>query len=316
MTIYRLPQAVPMALPDGPIALALGNFDGVHEGHRQLLCAAREAARAIPGCLCGAWTFTSLAKAGADTPALTTTEEKLRQFAEAGLDFAILVDFSAVRNLSPEQFVREHLIAALHCAAVVCGFNFRFGYQGAGTSSDLSHLLAEANVPLTVIAPVTHEDTPVSSTRIREAVAEGDMESAAALLGRPFSVCLPVRHGKKLGRTLGIPTINQDFPAGHIVPRHGIYVCLCAVGETYYPAVASVGIRPSVDSDGHVNCETHLLDYDGDLYGETVCVHFLTRVRDEMRFDSLDALREAIENDIRFAKDYFSAHPFHERTPR
>ena len=168
MTIYRLPQAVPMALPDGPIALALGNFDGVHEGHRRLLCAAREAARAIPGCLCGAWTFTSLAKAGADTPALTTTEEKLRQFAEAGLDFAILVDFSAVRNLSPEQFVREHLIAALHCAAVVCGFNFRFGYRGAGTSSDLSRLLAEANVPLTVIDPVTHEDTPVSSTRIRE----------------------------------------------------------------------------------------------------------------------------------------------------
>ena len=314
MTIYRLPQAVPMALPEGPIALALGNFDGVHEGHRRLLCAARAAAQAIPGCLCGAWTFTSLAKAEADTPALTTTEEKLRQFAEAGLDFAILVDFSAVRNLSPEQFVREHLIGTLHCAAVVCGFNFRFGYRGAGTSSDLSRLLAEANIPLTVIDPVTHRDAPVSSTRIREVVAEGDMETAAALLGRPFSVCLPVRHGKKLGRTIGIPTINQDFPAGHIVPRHGIYVCLCTVGETCYPAVASVGIRPSVDSDGYVNCETHLLDYDGDLYGETVCVHFLTRVRDEMRFDSLDALREAIGNDIRFAKDYFSAHPFHERT--
>lgn len=313
MTIYRLPQAVPMQLPDGPMALALGNFDGVHEGHRRLLLAAREAARNIPGCLAGAWTFTSLAKSDTETPALTTTEEKLRLFAEAGLDFAILVDFSAVRDLSPEQFVRDHLIGTLGCAAVVCGFNFRFGYRGAGTAADLTRLLTEESIPLTVVDPVTREGAVVSSTRIRAAVAEGDMETAAALLGRPFSVCLPVRHGKKLGRSLGLPTINQDFPAGHIVPRHGIYVCRCTVGKECYPAVANVGIRPSVDKDGHVNCETHLLHYDGDLYGEVVCVQFLTRIRDEMRFDSLEALRAAIEADVRFAEEYFSTHPFHER---
>ena len=315
MTIYRLPQAVPMQLPVGPMALALGNFDGVHEGHRQLLYAAREAARSIPGCLAGVWTFTSLAKAGMDTPTLTTTEEKLRQFADAGLDFAILEDFSAVRNLSPEQFVREYLVDKLGCAAVVCGFNFRFGYRGAGCPADLQRLLKEFNIPLTVVDPVTCDGAVVSSTRTRSAVADGDMETAAALLGRPFSVCLPVRHGKKLGRKLGLPTINQDFPAGHIVPRHGIYVCLCTVGEETRLGVTNVGIRPSVDSDGRVNCETHLIDYDGDLYGEVVCVQFLTRIRDEMRFDSLDELRAAIEADIRFAREYFSAHPFHERTP-
>lgn len=315
MTIYRLPQGVPISLPDCPIALALGNFDGVHAGHRQLLLAARRAAREIPGCLAGAWTFTSLAKTEAATPVLTTTEEKLRQFAEAGLDFAILEDFSEVRNLSPQEFVRDHLISTLGCAAVVCGFNFRFGYRGAGTSADLERLLGEAGIPLTVIDPVTYGEGAVSSTRIRTAVAAGDMETAAALLGRPFSVCLPVRHGKQLGRTIGLPTINQDFPAGHIVPRWGIYACLCTIGEKQYMGVTNVGIRPSVDSDGHVNCETHLIDYDGDLYGETVCVHFLTRIRDEMRFDSLDALREAIREDIRRAKEYFSAHPFHERRP-
>ena len=166
-----------------------------------------------------------------------------------------------------------------------------------------------------MVDPVTCDGAVVSSTRIRSAVADGDMETAAALLGRPFSVCLPVRHGKKLGRKLGLPTINQDFPAGHIVPRHGIYVCLCTVGEETRLGVTNVGIRPSVDSDGRVNCETHLIDYDGDLYGEVVCVQFLTRIRDEMRFDSLDELRAAIEADIRFAREYFSAHPFHERTP-
>ena len=113
MTIYRLPEMIPMELPSAPLAMALGNFDGVHEGHRRLLSAARDAAESIPGCLSGVWTFSSLAKAPGDIPALTTVEEKLYRFAEAGLDFAILEDFSAVRNMSPETFVREYLIGRL-----------------------------------------------------------------------------------------------------------------------------------------------------------------------------------------------------------
>ena len=125
MTIYHLPEMTPMELPSAPIAMALGNFDGVHEGHRRLLSATRDAAEAIPGCLSGVWTFTALAKAPGDVPALTTAEEKLYRFAEAGLDFAILEDFSAVRTMSPETFVRDYLIGRLGCHAAVCGFNFR-----------------------------------------------------------------------------------------------------------------------------------------------------------------------------------------------
>lgn len=314
MTIYRLPEMIPISLPDAPISLALGNFDGVHTGHRRLLCAAREAAEKIPGCLAGAWTFTTLAKEVCDVPSLTTPVEKLRQFAAAGLDFAILEEFSHVRNLSPEEFVRTYLTDKLGCAAVVCGFNFRFGRGGAGDCRTLQTILAEENVPLTVVEPVLHGDAVVSSTRIRASVEAGDMEGAAALLGRPFSVCFPVQYGKQLGRKIGLPTINQDFPAGHIVPRHGIYACLCTVGTARYMGVANVGVRPSVDSDGHVNCETHIIDYDGLLYGESVRVEFLTRLRDEMRFDSIDVLREAIETDIRNARAYFTAHPFCERT--
>ena len=221
MTIYRLPQAVPMQLPDGPMALALGNFDGVHEGHRRLLLAAREAARNIPGCLAGVWTFTSLAKSDTETPALTTTEEKLRLFAEAGLDFAILVDFSAVRELSPEQFVRDHLIGTLGCAAVVCGFNFRFGYRGAGTAADLTRLLTEEGIPLTVVDPVTREGAVVSSTRIRAAVAEGDMETAAALLGRPFPFACPSVTAKSWAGPWASPPSTRISPPGTSCPGTG-----------------------------------------------------------------------------------------------
>lgn len=310
MTIYRLLEMIPAPLPDCPIALALGNFDGVHTGHRRLLYAAREAAENIPGCLAGAWTFTTLAKAPADVPALTTTEEKLRQFAEAGLDFAILEEFSDVRNIPPEEFAENYLAEKLGCAAVVCGFNFRFGRGGAGDCDTLRAILSGKNIPLTVVEPVLHEDAVVSSTRIRAAVANGDMETAAALLGRPFSVCFPVLHGKQLGRKIRLPTINQDFPAGHIVPRHGIYACICTVDGIRRMGVANVGVRPSVASDGHVNCETHIIDYDGMLYGKSIRVEFLTRLRDEMHFHSIDDLRAAIENDIRRTRAYFSAHPF------
>ena len=309
MTIYRLPEMTPMELPSAPLAMALGNFDGVHEGHRRLLSAARDAAASIPGCLSGVWTFTALAKMPGDIPALTTVEEKLYQFAKAGLDFAILEDFSAVRNMSPETFVREYLIGRLGCHAAVCGFNFRFGHRGSGGCEDLLRLLAEKSVPLTVVDPVMQGEMPVSSTRIRAAVTEGDMETAAALLGRPFSLCLPVLTGKQLGRTLGIPTINQNFPAGHIVPRHGIYACLCTADGVRRMGVANVGTRPSVDRDGTVNCETHILDYDGMLYGQNVRVEFITRLRDEMRFSSLSELRAAMENDIRCARAFFADHP-------
>ena len=252
----------------------------------------------------------ALAKEVADVPALTTAEENLRQFANAGLDFAILEEFSAVRDLSPEEFARTYLMDKLGCAAVVCGFNFRFGRGGAGDCRTLQSILSEGDIPLTVVDPVMHGDLVVSSTCIRAAVEAGDMDRAAALLGRPFSVCFPVRHGKQLGRTIGLPTINQDFPVGHIVPRHGIYACICTVGSARYMGVANVGVRPSVVSDGHVNCETHIMDFDGVLYGESIRVEFLTRLRDEIRFDSIDALREAIEADIGNARAYFAAHPF------
>jgi len=310
MTVYRLSEMTAGALPDRPLSIALGNFDGVHIGHRRLLAYAVRNAREIPDCSSAVWTFTALAKANTAVPALTDTEEKLRQIAAAGVEYAILEDFDAVRNQTPEEFTRDYLLRRMRTAAVACGFNFRFGRGGTGTAQLLGDLLRTEGVPLTVMEPVTQEGEVVSSTRIRCAVAEGDMEKAAILLGRPFSLCGPVLHGKELGRTLGLPTINQNFPAGLIVPRHGIYACRCTADGRQWRGVANVGVRPSVPGDGHVNCETHILDYSGDLYGKTVRVEFLSRLRDETRFPSVSALKSAIEADVRAAEAYFAAHGF------
>ncbi len=307
MTIYKLPEMTVSSLPDRPLAVALGDFDGVHRGHRALLAQTCALAAHIPGCVSAVWTFTALTKGRVGVPALTDTQEKLRRFAEAGIGYAVLEEFDAVRDLSPEAFARSYLSDKLHCAAVVCGFNFRFGKGGAGDADMLRTFLAARGIPLTVVPPVSCGGEVVSSTRIRAAVETGDMETAARLLGRPFSVCLPVLHGNRIGHTLGLPTINQYFSAGQIVPFGGIYACVCTLNGRRYPAVTNVGTRPTVSDSGAINCETHVLDYDGDLYGETVCVEFCRRLRAERKFASVSLLKEAIEADVTHARAYFSA---------
>jgi len=309
MTVYKLPEMTEAALPECALSAALGNFDGVHTGHRRLLSAAVEAARQAGDCAPAVWTFHSLVKEDPPIPCLTDRQEKLRQFAAAGIRYAIFEDFDAVRHMTPRTFVSDYLLGKLGCAAAVCGFNFRFGHGGTGDADQLREYLADARVPLTVIPPVMSGTAIVSSTRIRRAVTEGDMDTARILLGRYFSICFPVLHGKALGRTIGLPTINQDFPEGHIRPRSGIYACICHVGDRRYAGVSNVGMRPSVPGDGHVNCETHILDYSGILYGKSIRVEFCRRLRDEMRFGSLDALRQAIEGDVRLTRAYFAENP-------
>ena len=310
MTVYRLSGMAVGDLPDRPLSIALGNFDGVHIGHQRLLHAAAEAAKGIRGCSAAVWTFSSLVKSDASVPALTTQEEKRLRFAQAGMDYAIFEEFAHVRHISAEEFAADYLPRRMHAAAVVCGFNFHFGQNGRGDTALLGEILASRRIPLTVIPPVCTDGIAVSSTRIRAAIASGDMEKAQQMLGRPFSVALPVLHGNALGRTIGIPTINQDFPLGHILPARGIYACLCTIDGRKYPAVANIGSRPSVPGDGHINCETHIIGYSGDLYGRIVRVEFCRRLRDEQRFPSLDELQSAIRGDIAAAREYFSSHQF------
>lgn len=291
-------------LPSGESHIvALGNFDGVHVAHTVLLETAVSKAREL-GATPAVFTFSRHSRETlGDSPRLITQgDEKLELFESVGIKRVFVADFESVRSLSPSEFVRDVLVKRLGAVCAVCGFNFHFGKNGAGTADELLSLMDGRAI---IIPPVNADDSPVSSTRVREAVERGDMEYAAALLGRPFFISLPVVHGKELGRSIGVPTINQSFPVLHLVPSHGVYACLVRIDGVDYRGVANVGVRPTFEDGGRVNCETHIIGYSGSLYGECVRVSFYKKLRDEKRFDSIELLREQIRLDIEAVNKYF-----------
>ena len=288
----------------GPLALAIGNFDGVHIGHQALLNRLRVDA-AARGLATGVWCFAEPPTAylpGGAVPQLVTLAEKLALFREAGIDWCILGDFAELRDYSPERFAREILLEACGCRYIVCGFNFSFGARGQGKAEDLRALFPGS---CAVVDAIRLGDTTVSSTAIRAAIASGNMERAQDMLGRTWSINLPILHGKALGRTIGVPTLNQRIPEGQILPAFGVYATLCEINGQRRPAVTNVGIRPTVDDGSAVTCESHVLDFDADLYDQTVRIHFCTYLRPEQKYDSLTALKSAIARDIAAARAYF-----------
>lgn len=306
MTVYKLPECITVpSLPEGA-AICLGNFDGVHLGHQRLF--ARSAEMKDSGCCTSScvWTFTDVAKADSNVPCLTDMSAKLELFSDLGLDYAVFEDFSSVRHLDCREFFSRYLVEKLRAGGVVCGFNFRFGKGGEGDSDLLTSLAEEFGIRSSVVDAVLHNGNVISSSLVREYVTKGNISAAHSLLGHPFSIKFPVVHGNEIGRTIGIPTINQSFPEGHIIPCKGIYACSCYVNGEIYLGVANVGVRPTVASDGRVNCETHIINYSGDLYGKEIKVEFYERLREEMKFDSVDALRRQIRIDISECLDYFA----------
>ncbi len=296
MQLIRLTPHTPPY--DRPTAIALGYFDGVHIGHQTLLSATvRKAAAAgwTAAVFCFSDTGSHYKPTSVRLMDLTT---KLDIMAGLGIQTAFVADFDTLSAFSPARFVREILRGICRAEEAFCGFNYRFGQGAAGDSAALTALMQQAGGGTTVLAPCHINRQPVSSTAIRAAVTAGDMPAAAAMLGRPFFICLPVRQGQALGRTLGIPTINQHFPPGFVVPKPGVYHCFCEIGGQTYPAVTNVGVRPTVQSDGRVICESHLLGFAGDLYDRQVRVSFLRRLRDEQKFPTTEELKQQIKQDI------------------
>ena len=295
MQILSLPALLPQALSKST-CVALGFFDGVHRGHTAVLAAAAARARSA-GHAFLVYTFRMGDAPKGNAALLSTDRERAALFAALGAEYCVFDDFSAVRSISPENFVRDTLCARLMARVAVVGEDFRFGHHAAGDASLLASLLAARGGEAVALPPVLHGGAPISSTRIRAALAEGDVALAAELLGRPYSLTLPVGHGQARGHAMGFPTANQPLPKGRAVPLDGVYVTDCVLkdGRTLR-GVTDIGLRPTV-AGRERRMETHLLDFSGDLYGAPMTVRFLARLRGEVAFPDLSALTEQIRKD-------------------
>ena len=276
-------------------AIALGFFDGLHLAHRRVLDTARSAAGFRPAALL----FDRAPQevlTGAPPQRLMTAADQRARLREMGFEI-LEASFAALRDLSPEAFVREYLARELKAGFVACGFNYTFGRDGAGDAALLQRLCAEAGVSVSVLPAVKLDDAVISSSAVRAALRAGEPERAAVMCGAPFSFAAPVVHGERRGRLLGAPTANQILPAELVVPKCGVYAADVTLpdGRTLR-GVTNIGSRPTFQGVG-VRSETFLPGFSGDLYGETLRVALLRFLREERRFADADALRRQIARD-------------------
>jgi riboflavin kinase/FMN adenylyltransferase len=301
----RIVRGLPSYPPDAPAAVvALGVFDGVHRAHRAILDTA--VARARAGRLLAlACTFDPhpaevLAPDRAPAP-ITTLAERLELIAAAGLDATVVLTFSQdLAALEPEAFVERVLLARLHASEVIVGFNHRFGRGARGDARLLRALAGRLGFAAHVIPPLELDAGPVSSTAVRTALQRGDVRGAARLLGRPYTVAGPVVEGASRGRSLGFPTANVKPERPVLVPA-GVYACRAEVDGETRRAVVNIGVRPTFN-ETVVTVEAHLIEFTGDLYDHRLTLHVTERLRDEIRFPSVEALRRQIALDIDAAR--------------
>lgn len=290
--------------------VALGCFDGVHIGHAKVISTAREIADRL-GCACAVWTFDEpprnyFIKNG--VPLITNQKEKEELIRTLGVDKLISVPFTLeTARISAEDFFENILVNRLRAVHIVCGFNYTFGAQGLGNEKMLESLCHKKGIGFTAVSAVSVSGVTASSSAIRDALIDGNTELANSLLGRPHSLRTVVISGQHLGRRLGFPTLNQEFPAGRLVPKRGVYVSRITIDgkKNPYFGITNVGIRPTVGGTS-LFAETNIFDFSGDLYGKTVKVEFLKFLRDERKFPTLTLLTEQIEKDVLSAKEYLN----------
>jgi len=287
----------------------LGNFDGVHVGHREILRRAMTAARA-DGARAGLLTFhphpvTVLAPDKAP-PLIVPAGGKLRLLAETGLDFVWMVRFSKdFAKLSPGGFIREYVMSRVGLVGMVVGYNVSFGKDRAGDSALLVEIGRKLDFRVEIVGPVTQDGLRVSSTEVRKALLRGEVAVAARLLGRPHRLWGRVAHGFQRGRELGFPTANIE-PSGGLVPLDGVYAVRVGGLDREHLGIANIGYKPTFGGTAR-GLEVHLFGFDGDLYRRRLRVEFVERLRGEVRFASADELARQIGRDVERAREILAA---------
>jgi len=306
MTVAHFPDDPPPRWHQ-PV-VALGNFDGLHRGHMKIIDRVRRRAGERAGTP-AAMTLDPhpprVLRPDKAPPLLMTTAQKLEALGRAGMQGIAVVRFTRELSLwDPETFVRSVLVEWLHVAEIWVGANFLFGHDRAGTFSVLRSLGARYGFRAEKIDPVRYKDFVVSSTRIRRLVQEGRVDEAGALLGHHYFIDGEVARGAGRGRTIGFPTANLDT-ANDLLPPAGVYATTIAIDGVVLPAITNIGVRPTFGDTDRILVETHVFDLDADLYGQTLRLSFVQRLRDERPFPDVDALKAQIEADCRSARRLF-----------
>ena len=316
MALARIPALIALHNPQNaatPTALALGSFDGVHAGHRQVIAAAVAAAAASPHSLVPTvlsfWPHPREVLAGEPRLRLDLPNEKLSVLGPLGIEQLVLVPFDQqLAALSPEQFVRQVLQQQLQAKAVVIGENFRFGHRRSGGPEDLLRLGQELGIAVTVVPLLDQCGSRMSSSRIRAALAAAELEEVAQLLQRPYRFQGQVVRGRGLGRGLGWPTANLQVDGRKCLPAEGVYAAWAwREGEPARPAVMNLGRQPTVDPTAPSAVEVHLLDAELELVGHTLVVQPLKQLRVQQAFDSLEQLSAQIGRDAQQARELLAA---------
>lgn len=302
-------QELQNSVTHGDHALSIGVFDGVHRGH-QMLIGRMVGEASLRGLTAGIVTFhphpSSVVRPDVKVTYLESLERRVEMLRDLGTDFVSVLQFtSELQQVSAFDFSRL-LVEEARMRLLVVGDDFRFGRGGEGDIGVLTEIGSELGFEVIAVPLLDDGTTRVSSTRVRDALEVGDMESVSELLGHPFLLRGPVLHGDERGRQIGFPTLNIGVSADRWLPPNGVYVTRAFVGELEFDACTNIGVRPTFTGDQRLLVETHLLDFEGDLYGELVTIELVHRLRKERKFDGIDVLSEQIQNDLAATREWFA----------
>lgn len=291
-------QIHPQDKIDKEIVVALGNFDGIHLAHQELIRQAIKIAKKkkLTASVLMFTEHTKKALLHTEQNLLMSRRQKLDLLEKLGIELVVEIEFSEIMKMSPEYFVNEFLAKHLKARAIVVGYDYRFGYKAKGNIDLLLAYAEDLGLDVKVVAAIKKKKNIISSTRIRDEIQKGKMGLANDLLGRPFTIQGRVVHGKSLGKKMGYPTANLQPLAHYVVPKYGVYDTNVLVNGHLYKAATSVGTNPTLKESG-LKIEAHILDFDQDIYNQEVDLQFLTFLRKEKSFKNVDELFKQIEKD-------------------
>lgn len=301
MTVFELKTMQACEITE-PVIVALGVFDGCHLGHASVLRNAFYKAKELK-IKSLVYTFDSMPmKEGGF---IFTLDEKIRAIRKFGIDYIAIDSFERVKELSGKRFFEEVLTDRLKSVGACCGFNYRFGKGAECDALELKSFFENNGGSVQISEKIMYGDTPISSTLMKSKIQSGEVEELL-MYATPYSIYAEVERGKGLGHKMGFATINQKIPYGKVVPKLGVYITECEIGEDVYPCITNVGFRPTTDGEGSfLNVETHIIGFNDNLYSSYVRVNFYKYVRSEMKFRCVEELFAQIERDKQSAVEYF-----------